>query len=235
MKNKLINFSFALVLLPLASMAQSFMPAYKATPGKIHAIVVDQKGDSIRGVVTWLNHDTNIKGITIKDDKDVKHKFEEQDIKVVLATLKDADKMTMLTDQRSLKAMSQSDPNQVAKAEYFIWEPAVTPKKGKLMVLQLVNHGFDSRLKIYRDPTAGETGGIGISGLQLTGGVEKSYYLVKTGEEVAILMEKGDYKQQFFDVFVKSCPDMEKLLEGKKPDWDDFSKHVFAYELTCKN
>ena len=222
-----------LFFFPLASFAQSFMPAY-AHAGNMHAIVVDQKGDTTRGIVTWMNHDRNIKELTVKDDQGVKHKFEEQDLKIVLAALNDLNKIAMSLQSSSAKDMSQTDFDQVAKAQYYIWEPAITPKKGKLKVMQLVNQGFDSKMKVYRDPTAQETSGVGVAGMKLTGGIEKSYYLVKSGEEVAILMKKGDYKSQFYEVF-KSCPEMEQLLEGKKPDWDDFAKHVFEYEKRCKD
>jgi len=231
---KLLIILLFILLSQITSIAQSFMPGYQNT-WTIRAIVIDQKGDSTRGVVTWMNHTRNIKELTIKDDQGIKQKFEEQDIKRVLAKLSDMDKLSMsMESSSSLKDLSQTDIKQVAEAKYFIWEPAITPKKGKLKVLQLVNPGFDSRIKVYRDPMAQETSGVGIAGVKLTGGIEKSYYLVKTGEDVATLMERGDYKKQFYDVFVKGCPTMEKFLEGKKPDWDDFAKHVFLNEQNCQ-
>lgn len=227
---------FAIILIlafPRTPFSQSFLPAYKPGGGYLKAIVIKQNGDSIRGKVTWMFTAENIKQLTVKDDQDVKHKFEEEDIKQVLVEFSKMDKIATSMQATSLKDMSQTSFDQVFNTDYFIWEPAVTPKKGKLKVLQLVNPGFDSKMKIYRNPTSQETGGMGIGGMKLTGGIEKSYFLVRPGSDIAIELTKGDYKKQFFDVFVKACPEMEKVLNGNKPDWDDLPKHVFYYFQNC--
>jgi hypothetical protein len=103
-------------------------------------------------------------------------------------------------------------------------------KKGEQPVmLQVVNPGFDSVIKVYDDPRAQETGGVSVGGIQATGGVLKSYYIVQDGKAVKI--KKGDYKDEFGNLY-PDCPAMAKEFE--KIDWDDFPKHVYFYTENCK-
>lgn len=230
---KLKNILFILLLIfPWLCFSQTFMPAFNPAGGWLKGMVVKVNGDTIHGTFTLIYHAENIKSVTIKDDQDVKQKFTEEDIRNVLIEFKDSDKLNSALSANSIKELSQTNFNQVFNAEYYLWERAITPKKGKLEILQLVNPGFDKKMKVYRNPRSGETGGIGIAGIQLTGGIEKSYFIVKAGEEVAVEVSKGDYKKQYFQIF-KGCPAHEKALEGKKPDWDDLPLHVFTYDQLC--
>ncbi|MCY7356918.1 MAG: hypothetical protein LH609_05510 [Rudanella sp.] len=57
----------------------------------------------------------------------------------------------------------------------FYNEKLDEPKREVLV--QLVNPGFESRIRVYDDPFATETMGVGFVGVQLTGGMDKSFYL----------------------------------------------------------
>lgn len=230
---KKINLFALMLLFSMLSYSQSFMPAF-SNIGTNKGMVIKKDGDTIKGTFFLINHTENIKKITIKDEDGVKHKFEAKQIKKVLIKINDLAFLDALGSTTSIKDLSQTDFIKVTKSDYYIYESAVTPKKGKIKVMQLVNFGFDSKMKVYRNPTSGETGGIKLGGIKLTGGIEKSYYILRHGEEVAIEVKKGDYKKKFYKIFTVDCPKMKDVLDGKKPDWDDFPLHVFIHNQTCE-
>ena len=194
--------------LSLNLLAQSFMPSYMPSFGYKKGFVVKQNNDSIHGTFTKIYHTENITSLTIKDGQEVKHKLKEEEISRVYIAFSDIDKFSTSigSGSSSMKDISQTSFSQVFKADYFIWEQAITPKKGKIKVLQLVNPGFDTKMKVYRNPTSGETGGVGVGGIKLTGGIEKSYFIVKKGEVVATEVEKGKYKKAILRGFYNYLP-----------------------------
>lgn len=234
-KMKKINLFALMLLFSMLSYSQSFMPAFSNPGGKTNeGMVIKQDGDTIKGKFLLIFHVENIKKLTIKDESGVKHKLETEQINKVLIKVRDLAKFAAFDNASSIKDLGQTDFNKIGKTDYYIYERAVTPKKGKIKVMQLVNFGFSTKMKVYRNPTSGETGGIKLGGIKLTGGIEKSYYIVKSGEETAIEVKKGKYKKQFYEIFTVDCPKMKDVLDGKKPDWDDFPLHVFIHNQTCE-
>ncbi|MEM6265686.1 MAG: hypothetical protein AAGI38_24500, partial [Bacteroidota bacterium] len=102
----------------------------------------------------------------------------------------------------------------------------VKSKKSDLM-LQLVNPSFSSTMKVYHDPFAKETTGIGVAGVTAAGGLEKSYYVFKKGNDSAFRVMKKYYGDQFKELFGDSEEFMKKW--GEKGKWSDFETHVFEY------
>ena len=94
--------------------------------------------------------------------------------------------------------------------------------------------GFDSKIKIYRDPLVQKTAEISVGDITLIGGLEKSYYIVKQGSNIATIVKKKTYKNQFKQLF-GDCPELIESYQGKKPDWDDFPAHVFIYDQINKS
>ena len=230
---KKFNLCTLMLLFSMLTYSQSFMSAF-SNIGTNKGMVIKKDGDTLKGTFSLIYHTENIKKISIKDEDGVKHKLESEQIKKVLIKINDLAILGAIDATSSVKDLSKTDLNAVTKSEYYIYERAVTPKKNKTKVMQLVNFGFDSKMKVYRNPTSGETGGVKLGGIKLTGGIEKSYYIVKDGEDVAIEVKKGDYKKQFYKIFTTKCPEMKDVLNGKKPDWDDISLHVFTNEQqTC--
>jgi hypothetical protein len=107
-------------------------------------------------------------------------------------------------------------------------------KGDKIRLMQLLNPGFDSKLKVFADPNPNrETSGIGIAGVKLTGGIDKSYLFVQNSQK-AILVKKGSYKKNFEELY-KNCPAMVAGFTGEKIKWEDVAGHVFAYDQICKD
>jgi hypothetical protein len=104
-------------------------------------------------------------------------------------------------------------------------------KKSRILLMQLINPSFVGKIRVYTDPFARETAGLGVAGIQVTGGDEKSYY-IKKGDNGAFRLEKKDFKESFKMVF-EGCPEVVKK-GGKKPDWKLFAEYVSEYNQCAK-
>ena len=93
----------------------------------------------------------------------------------------------------------------------------------RVLLLQLLNPSFSSKIRVYSDPFAGETASVGIGGVKLAGGDEKSYY-VKKEDKPAYKLKKKDFKADF-DALFKDCSDMKM----DKVKWSEFAEYVFKY------
>ena len=128
--------------------------------------------------------------------------------------------------------MVNSDFNAIVNRDYVIFETALTAKKtDTYRLLQLLNAGFDNKIKVFAEPSK-KTGGFSVGGLQLTGGEARAYLFVK-GNEKAVEVKKGSYSKNFEELY-SDCPQMLSTFQGEKIKWDDIALHVFAYDQACK-
>lgn len=110
---------------------------------------------------------------------------------------------------------------------YFEKTPTKIKKKTDDLMLQLMNASFSSKIKVYHDPFAKETAGFGIGGVDLVGGLDKSYYVKKTGDKAAFRLMKKNYKEEFLKVF-GDCEELVKKYGGDI-EWSDLETHVYEY------
>ncbi|MCB0479197.1 MAG: hypothetical protein KDC84_13600 [Crocinitomicaceae bacterium] len=98
-------------------------------------------------------------------------------------------------------------------------------KKEQVLLLQLLNPSFCKSVKVYNDPFAKKTAGVGVAGVGV-GYQDKSYYMKKANEEVAYLIEKKDYKGDFETIW-KNCAGVKAKYEKIK--WNEFVQHLISY------
>ena len=171
--------------------------------------------------------------IIVYSESGEKMKFKPEEIVQLKVKASSLLKMTLAGQTTSsVKKLSRSDIDEIIDREHIIFETAQRHnKKGKLKLMQLLNHGFDKMIKVFADPNANETSGIGYGGLKLTGGESKSYIFVK-GEKKGVMVKKGSYKKTFRQLY-QDCPEMMKAFAGSKIKWDDAASHVLMYEQGC--
>ena len=138
--------------------------------------------------------------------------------------------ISQVANAGSVKALANTDFKNMMKLDYYVFY-RVADKKGKPRMLQLLNPGWDTKMKVYHDPKAKETGGAGLT-KGLVGGLAKSFYASKGEGGYSIYVLKSKYKKSYSTIFA-DCP---TLLESIKDDlkWDNFAGHVFEYETNCK-
>lgn len=183
------------------------------------------------GMVTLMNG--NISSLSIKDEAGVKHKHKAAEIHRFYVKMGFLAKMDASSEaSSSLMKMFKTDFNEINNREYIIYEQALLPKKkDKYRLLQLVNPGFDSRIKVYYNPTGNETSGVSLGDVQLSGGEEKSY-LVEIDDKKSILVKKGKYKKLIAELYA-DCPDLIKVLGDEKIKFKNMAAHVYGYDQLC--
>jgi hypothetical protein len=191
-------------------------------------------GEEIHGTLssgTFVS--TGFSKITIKLDNGEKVKYASDQVLSVRIKSSDLLKLFMVTEAgSSISEMANTNFNDIINRQFVIFETALTPKKNDTKrLLQILNAGFDSRLKVFADPTA-KTSGLNVGGIQLTGGEDKAYLFVKGGEK-AFTVKKGSYSKNFEELF-GDCPKMIEAYKNNKIKWEDVALHVFYYNQFCK-
>ena len=192
-----------------------------------------ESGEEIHGKFaggTFVNN--GFSKITIKLENGEKAKLAPEQVVLLRIKASDLLKLFMITDGgSSISEMANTNFNDIVNRQWVIFETALTPKKKDTKrLLQLLNAGFDSKLKVFSEPGA-KTGGLNIGGLQLTGGEDKAYLFVKGGEK-AFEVKKGSYSKNFEELF-GDCPKMIEAYKNNKIKWDDVALHVFYYNQFC--
>lgn len=159
--------------------------------------------------------------------------FMADDIQTMAIPPSDLGKLIAFSEgTESVLTMTKTKFSDCVKTDFAYFEQAILPGKKPIPVLfQVVNPGFDSKVKVYHDPYAQETAGVAVGGMQMTGGMEKSYYVTKDGETFKAL--KGKYKKEVFPALFGDSPEMMEKYE-KGAAWKDFATHVFEYDQLGK-
>jgi hypothetical protein len=176
----------------------------------------------------------SIRSISVTHEDGAKQKYEADDVKLLLIRLSDLAKVDMIMESTSsIQELVEMDFNEIINREFVIFEQALLPKKKeKYALLQLLNPGFDNRIKVYQNPTGQETGTMSVGDVTVTGGKEKSYLVVKDGEK-SVKVKKGSYKKSFSKLF-GDCEEMMKMYGQRKVKFNDMAYHVLHYDVICK-
>ena len=234
MKN--LIFSILCVIFFQGIFAQSFVqPLDNLSPmfGNV-AIALDTKGNEIEGKLSGgmmvMGH---LKSFTLKLDDGSKRKFKSDEVKLLKVKASGYVKFMMVTESLgSVKKMSNTNYDEISNKDWLIFEQAlINRKKDKPRLLQLLNPGFDSKIKVFVDPTATETAGVGIGGVKISGGEDKSFLLVKD-QTKAVKIKKKKYKKEFSNLF-GDCDQMMEIFGGSKTKFQDMAGHVYAYDQSC--
>ncbi|HRJ31638.1 MAG TPA: hypothetical protein PLV21_17055 [Cyclobacteriaceae bacterium] len=237
MKNLIL---IMLVSISSTALAQGFITPLEADDMPIfvnnkECIVKLASGEEVTGKFlggTMVNG--YLSNFNIRLENGEKAKFKPEDVERLSIKASKMAKLAMVAESiGSIKEMTNTNFDEIVNREYLIFETAMRHNKAsKLRLMQLLNPGFDSQIKVFADPNAKETMGVGVGGMKLTGGVDKSYLFVQNNEK-AILVKKGSYKKNFEELYAK-CPAMLQAFQGEKIKWADVAGHVFAFDQVCK-
>lgn len=190
-------------------------------------------GEEITGTFSGGMYVTNgLSKVTIKQQNGEKIKLTPEQIVSLKIKSSKLMKLAMISESgSSLKELANTNFNDIVNRDWIVFETAMTPRKtDTYRILQLLNPGFDSKIKVFAEPNA-KTGAINIGGLQVTGGEDRIYLFVKGGEK-AFKVKKGSYSEDYRELY-SDCPEMLSAFEGSKIKWDDVALHVFYYDQHC--
>lgn len=104
-------------------------------------------------------------------------------------------------------------------------------KEPEIAFMQLINRGFDQKIKIYSNPnpwksTSGT--GFGIGGVQLVEEKEITYYVkIVNSDKPAFLIRSKDIQKDLDSIFV-GCPSLVEELK-QKINFNNFPKYIATY------
>jgi len=120
-----------------------------------------------------------LKSFSFKTDDGVKHKLKAEQVMDVKARLTKVAKTAMIVDaSESIERAVTTDYPDIVKRNLVRFNSVTyNSKKNKKAVLQLLNYGFDQKLKVYPDSYS-ESGTTTIGNVTVSGGVIKGYFVV---------------------------------------------------------
>ncbi|MBL3658370.1 hypothetical protein [Fulvivirga sediminis] len=231
--------TMALIAFLVSAQAQTFSPAFHGFSKKKTTYITKKDGTELTGRLKSLSWKKGlIKEIKFEDieaGKKVKIKPEDIDHMYVppSAMAKLAQKMDAATDLTKIRDNELSSEH-LEDGYLYMESSKVQIKKKKVMdcMLQVVNPTFSGKIKVYNDPFAKESAAIGVGGMTLAGGLDKSYYIKKEGETIAKKIRKKDYKKDMAELFPE-CPELLSKYAAN-PDWSEFEKFIYDYSTMCK-
>lgn len=121
---------------------------------------------------------------------------------------------------------------KVIYTQYVFDHPYRTETKVKPEMRQLLNPGFDSKIKIFHNPTANQSRSISIKGEPLVDDQANAYFFVKRG--VVHDVEERTYKRDFEKLF-GDCPTMSKVVHWDEIAFGGLAGHVLLYDHYCSD
>lgn len=235
-KMKRIKLLSIICLAALTTNAQYFIPEMNSSSITMakEVYAVTNAGDTIRGKMGGAMIGMGqLRSFSIKLEDETKVKFKSSDVKILAIKPSKLTNIESAMSAPNVAKAGQIDFDAVVNREWVYFEQALLPKKkDKYVMMQLLNPGFDSKIKVYLDPNAKETRGIGVSEIQITGGEDKSYLVVFDGGKSEVY-KKSRYKKEALQQLYKDCPVFEENYDGDKFKWENFAEHVFVYDQLC--
>lgn len=228
--NKKYALFLSLLMGVFSIQAQNFMEGFDRFSSKKIAYITLTDGTIVEGDIEDLDRKKgNISEVTLKVNGKNKS-FAPDQIKEMYLPASGLDKFSKQMEVAT--NLSKDLNNERVSDGYGYFEYTDVDLKGKVkpLLMQLVNVGFHTKIRVYFNPFAGETMSMGVGPMKV-GGIDKSYF-VKVGNKPAFKISKGDYGDQSKELF-KSCPEAMAALK-KDSDWNKFERIIYAHFLGCK-
>ena len=194
--------------------------------------VITTEGDTIFGkkLSSYSEANGRLKAFALKDEEGTKHKFNSNNVVSVVAKLTKFGKAATIGDNatKSIQSAVTTDYAGIVEQNLVRFNSVVYNKKGKKAILQLVNYGFDQKLKIYPDPNS-ESGITTINDVAVSGGILKDYFIVK-GEQT-FKVNKKTYKK-LFDTIYDNCSELDN--NPKSVSITNICEDVLQFNALCK-
>lgn len=200
------------------------------------AYVVTNAGDTVRGrVLSAMIMNGQMRSFTIKEDDGNKQKFKSTDVKLLAVAPNKLSNINSAMSVPNLSRAMQVDFSEIIDREWVYFEQALLPKKkDKYVMMQLLNPGYDSKIKVYLDPNANKTMTVSAGNIDLAGGEDRSYLVVYDGNKSEVY-KKSSYKKDALEKLYKNCSVFTENYEGEKFKWRNFAEHVYVYDQLCTN
>jgi len=222
-----ISLVFAIVIFAFAGLNAQFVTPLTTISGPAEVTTLD--GKVISGKVKSASFGTNgMMSFTVKDEEGNKTKYKAADVQQLKLKVDGLAKLEITAEQTSnIEKLANSNFKEVIEREFIYWQRVKQVGKDKYLLLQLLNPGFDSKLKVYDLPNS-KSGETSIGGIAVSGDEATAYLVVKNGESLKITKKK--YKKQDFALLFSDC---QKIIDNNEPNFKEFATHVYFYDQLC--
>lgn len=233
-KPSLLLSMLLLLIFAQPATAQDFIEGFNGFSQKKPAYITLEDGTELVGRVKGAKWKKGLMHILkfVPEGSEEKEEISVEDIAFLYAAPSGFEKMlNTVNNATTINRWDRDLDADYLKEGYIYFEQvtAMVGKKKRTVLMQLINPHFSGKIRVYNDPISQETGGIGIAGMQVTGGYDKSFYVRKGDGEGSKLMKKKFKK--LFDNYFGDCPEMAR--EITRPDWKEFATYVATYNSEC--
>lgn len=171
-----------------------------------------------------------IRALAFKTSDGEKHKLKAAEILELTAKMTNVAKIATIADRTTtISSAVNTNYAEIVKNHLVRFNSVeFNKKKGKKALLQLVNYGFDQKVKVYPDPGS-ESGITSVDGVAVSGGDIKAYFLV-TGDKTFVVNKKS-YKKEYVDIY-GDCKAMN--VPPKSVSIKNLSNDILKYNADCK-
>ncbi|WP_373515321.1 hypothetical protein [Persicitalea sp.] len=231
MKNVFLVTLIFLLAIGDTAFGQKFLPTIKrfsgSKPGQITLVSGEKIDMTVKKIKRKKTFVYKIKGRRTDDNSQFKYKA-EQIKEMSLAPANWGKLMTLLESDQSVLTKAKTDYGQINREFVNLYQERIKRGKKKPRMMQLLNPEFEGKVRVYDDSRATSTQGIAVQGVNLTGGIKKSYYVRYKGKFGKI--KKSQYKKLFKEYF-GNCPAL--VAKYELSSWRDFPDHLYYYEQNC--
>ncbi len=210
-----------------------FEETFTSVDNKKTSTVVLKDGRTINGYFKDIDRKKGqISEIELKDSVSGKEeKFDAAQIsELFLAPNKFEKGMKAFKNATNIRSLATKDMKKATNKETVYYKNQIVSLKNKKeqkeYLMQLINPDFNSIIEVYGDPNAHETAGASFGGMQMGGGVIKSFY-VKKGDKV-IWLHKDDFKDYYNELFGDN-PEFIKNYPLNSIEWGYLSYLIYEY------
>ena len=194
--------------------------------------VVTNAGDTLEGSISSFSATGNgITKFTLKVGTE-KTKYELKNIQSISIIPGEASAYEDFALIPVLKNVKNEDFIKVLPQDgRVIYERILLPGKSeKYGLAQLLNPGFDKKIKVYVHPDANTDGNVtSVNGLMVDGGLDDKHYVSINGGQAFVIGNFG-YSKKAPKLLYASCP----IFGDTKLKWKSFAKHVFKFDQQCE-
>lgn len=193
--------------------------------------VVTLAGDTIRGQYRGSTSNQNgLVRMTIKSG-DEKMKLEASNMQLLAVQPGTFAQMGNVALFPALESIENEAFTEALPTDGWVFyeRQRMPTKKERYQLLQVLNRGFDQKVKVYAHPNASSTGGTSLNGIVVEGNLDNQHFVSVNGGPVFKIDNLG-YKKRALKELYSNC----ELLAGKKLKWKDFARHVFQYDQECE-
>jgi hypothetical protein len=131
----------------------------------------------------------------------------------------------------TLRKVARNDLRSRTGHDVAIFHNVAWPRPSDARLLQLVNPGFASRVRVYHLINA-HSATWTIAGIPIAGDESKSFAVVKDDGE-PMRVEGRHYERRDFDLLFGDCPEMLQQEISSDRNFQHFAQHAFIYDRLC--